>query len=418
MKSSLNKFVKGEKINTLKISESNRKKIAEFIKSYISHLDEARINKYRYSLMRFASLIEKDFDKLTEDDVQRINAVIGKSNLSEKTLQDFVSEVKNFYKRVFGKGKYTPENVAGLTAPRQKGKLHLPEEMLSEEDIYKMIKACNNSRDRFFIALMGLDGALRPVECRRMLWEDIKKDRYGHFIIVKTAKKSGDKDTRAVRIIKSEPYFIKWNQEYPSEKKDSSFVFVNYSDLKPMNEGTIAALFRRLHKKLGFKQRLYPYLLRHSLITKMSKDPTIPVAILKKFVGHSLKSNTISEYQHIGDEDIKDMQLQINGIVKIEEEKKIEKKPIKCPKCSKSNEYDAEFCSFCNMALSQKRMVESVEKLKEFENKLKKTDSQRDALNKMMYMLARKELARMKGKPKEEMEETLDIISEGLKNKD
>lgn len=108
-----------------------------------------------------------------------------------------------------------------------------------------------NPRDQFFIALCALDGALRPIECRRMKWKQVKKDKYSYFIVVDTAKKSGDKETRVIRLIKSEPYFIKWNQDYPGEKSDDSYVFINYTDLEPISKGTIASLFRRI-KRLKF----------------------------------------------------------------------------------------------------------------------------------------------------------------------
>ncbi|MDP2925338.1 MAG: site-specific integrase [Nanoarchaeota archaeon] len=395
MKNKLNRLEKEQTVSELKISENNKKLIDTFISDYISHLDNTRINKYKYSLIRFAHLIEKDFNKISEDDTQKINAVIGKSDLSARTLQDFVAEVKNFYKRMYGKGRNIPDNIFCLKAPKSKGKLKLPEEMPDEKDIYRMIKACNNPRDEFLIALIGLDGALRPVECRRAVWGDVKKDQYGHFIIIHTAKKSGDKETRVVRIIKSEPYFIRWCNEYPAERTDNAPLFVNFADLKPMSQGTISALFNRLKKKLKLKV-MYPYLLRHGFITRASKDPQWTESLLKKFIGHSLKSNTISEYRHFGDDDLKDIQLQVNGIVKKNFKKEPDRKPIKCPKCSKSNEYDAEFCYFCNMALTQKRLVEVNEK--------------QEASNKLLYILAKKELEGMKGKERAETEEVLKMM--------
>lgn len=357
MKDSFDKLPYGTFLTDLKISSKNK----EFIDKFISHLKgyvaETRIHKYQNALTRFAHLVEKDFDKLTYEEIRKAGGIINQSNLSTKTKQDITSEVKTAFKFWFGKNQFFPEVVQGLKAPTSKGRLRLPDEMPTEKDIYNMIKACQNARDKFLIALIGLDGALRPIEARRIKWGECKKDKYGHFITIHTAKKSGDKETRTVRIIKSEPYFIKWNQEYPAEKKDDAFVFINYSDLKQMNQGTVSALFNRLKKKLDMKV-LYPYLMRHQWITRASKNPEWSVPLLKKFVGHSLASNTIAEYQHFGDDDLKDAQLRVNGIIKDKEQKQEERKPILCPKCKKSNEFDAEFCHFCNMALSQKRMVE------------------------------------------------------------
>jgi len=83
--------------------------------------------------------------------------------------------------------------------------------------------------------------------------------------------------------------------------------------------------------------------------------------------GHSQRSNIIGEYQRFGDEDLKEMQLEYNGVIKKEDKKELERKPIKCSRCSNVNEHDAEFCTSCQMALTQKRMVESSEKIKQME---------------------------------------------------
>ena len=53
---------------------------------------------------------------------------------------------------------------------------------------------------------------------------------------------------------------------------------------------------------------------------------------------------------------------------KEEEERKRkeeEKMPVICPNCKRPNEYDSEVCSFCNMALSQKRMVKDYSQFEE-----------------------------------------------------
>jgi|SRR3989344_1292363 len=331
MKDSFDKLPYGTFLDDLKISKKNKDYIEKFIGHLKGYVVEARIHKYRHAPIRFAYLVEKDFDKLNYEEVRKAGGIINQGALSTKTKQDITLEVKTAFKFWFGKNQFFPEVVQGLKAPRSKGKLRLPEEMPTEKSIYAMIKACQNDRDKFLIALIGLDGALRPIEARNIKWKDIRKDKYGHFITIHTAKKSGDKETRTVRIIKSEPYFIKWNQEYPAEKSDDAFVFINYSDLEQMNQGTISALFTRLKKKLNIPV-LYPYLLRHQWITRASKNPEWSVPLLKKFVGHSLASNTIAEYQHFGDDDLKDAQLRVNGIIKDKEKKQEERRPLACPK--------------------------------------------------------------------------------------
>ncbi len=350
-------------IDKLKVTPRNRKFIEKFIEHMNGYVSILRIQKYKHALFRFANLVEKDFDKLTYEEVRKAGGIINESEMSVKTKQDIITEVRKAFKYWFGKDQYFPEVVGGLKPPKQKSKLRLPEELPDEKMIYKMIKACWNSRDKFFIALLGLDGALRPIEARNIKWKDIKRDKYGSFITIHTAKKSGDKETRTVRLIKSEPYYQEWNKDYPLDKSDENYLFVNFNTLEQLSKGSIADLFRRLKTKLNWKYKLSPYCLRHSFITQASKNPEWSQPILKKFIGHALASNTISEYQHFGDDDTKDAQLKVNGIIKDKSKKKEERKPVSCAKCKKSNEYDAEFCRFCNTPLSAIRLVESNDNL-------------------------------------------------------
>jgi integrase len=365
MKNNVSRLPKGRSLKKVyeTLSDKNKEFINQFLEYKKGYIMPCAIRSYRYRLIRIADLLEKDFDQVTKEDITKLGGMILESDFTDKTKEDFICAIKTSYKFWFGENEYYPKIVSCLKRPKKRSLLRLPQEMLTEADIYKMIKACSNTRDQFFIALIGLDCALRPVEARNIKWGDIKKDQYGYFITVYTAKKSGMKETRNVRIIKSEPYFIKWCENYPLERKDESYVFLANHNYTQWSNNGVDCLFRRLKAKLDFNKRLYPYLMRHSLITKMSKDPTIPLSVLKKFIGHSLKSNTISEYIHYGDEDLMDMQLQYNGIKKAREKQEIHIKPVVCPKCQKSNAYDAEFCYFCNMALSQRRMVESAEKL-------------------------------------------------------
>ncbi len=362
MKTQIKRWSKGEsKGKWNKLSATNKKLINDYTKTKKGYVTLDRLKSIKHNLVKFGDLLEIDFTKAVKDDITKAWGIILQSDFSIKTKQDYATDIRAAFKYWKGEDEYYPSEVAKIKRPYSKTALKLPDEMLSEEQVYQMIKACMNNRDKFYIAFCGLDGALRPIEALRLKWKDVKQDKYGFFINVHTAKKSGDKETRAIRVIKSEPYFIKWSNEYPANKDDEAFVFINYSNLKPISKNTIDAVFRSVKRKLNLK-KCYPYLLRHSLITKMSKDPSIPISVLKKFVGHSLSTNTISEYQHFGDDDLMDMQLEYNGVKKKEEIPEEVKKPIKCPNCNNSNEWDAEFCSFCNRALSQKRLVADYEK--------------------------------------------------------
>lgn len=370
--------------NTL--SKKNQGFIDKFLDLKKGSITNGHLNHLRTSLIKVANLLEKDFDKVTREDMKIANNIMLESvkdkkiMMSPRTIQDDVCAVKEMYKELWGEGEEYPKVIRNLIRPKTKGLLKIPKDLLTEKQVYEAIKKCNNSRDKCLIAVMGLDSAMRKIEAQNIKLGDIGKDKHGYYIIVKTAKESGDTSERVIRIIKSEPYLVKWLNDYPKEKSDDDYLFITLSSHKQITTGSIDALFKGLKEKLGFN--FYPKLLRHSLLTQMSKNPRVAIPLLKKFAGHSKNSRVIGEYQHFGDDDVKDMQLKYNGMVKEKEEQEQSIKPIKCPKCKKSNDYDNEVCDYCGMALNQSRQVENFKEAQEFKEYLPILEKLKEAIEK------------------------------------
>lgn len=56
-----------------------------------------------------------------------------------------------------------------------------PTDMLTKKQVLLAIEACTNSRDRAMISML-YDGSLRPVDLRKLTWEDVIFDEYGALI--------------------------------------------------------------------------------------------------------------------------------------------------------------------------------------------------------------------------------------------
>lgn len=245
MKNRFEKLPPNTSVIDFKISEKNKGYIEKFLSYMQGHIVQTRYKKYKYILYRFADLIEKDFDKITREDARTASAIVANSKtLATSTKEDIISDVRRAIKYLFGNDEDLPDFIKPYKLTKyemQKGILRLPKHILNEKETYSLIKACNNSRDKFFIALLGLDSAMRPCEAFRTKLKQIERDEYSHFITIETAKKSGDKETRVIRIIKSEPYYIQWMKDYPQEKNPENYLFINISNHKPMDLSTTHA---------------------------------------------------------------------------------------------------------------------------------------------------------------------------------
>jgi ribosomal protein L40E len=84
---------------------------------------------------------------------------------------------------------------------------------------------------------------------------------------------------------------------------------------------------------------------------------------MKQYFGWVQGSDMASIYVHLSGRDVDNALLKLNGM-ETQEKKEDEKFKAKiCPRCRKSNSFDAKFCSFCGMCLDVKASVE-VEELR------------------------------------------------------
>jgi integrase/endogenous inhibitor of DNA gyrase (YacG/DUF329 family) len=392
MKKTYGKLSKGTTIKDIEksLSDKNKKMIDEFIGHKKGSVVTDRLRLIHNSLVKFGDLLENDFDAATKDEITKAwNIILSSEDITVKTKQDEYMHIRQAFKHWFEKDEQFPLVVRGMKRPRGRTRLRLPEEMPNENLIHKAIKACLNPRDRFFVAYEGLDAGARPIELRTLKWKNLKKDDYGYYFRIYTAKESGYTDYRPIRIIFSEPYFLEWMKSYPGQREDDEYVFCLLDNPeKMMSKCAVTGLFKRLKKNLGIKNKFSAYVLRHAVLTRMGKNPNVSEAVLKKFAGHTQSSSIIGEYQHYGGDDVKEMQLSYAGRKSSNEDKSYEltKIPVKCPHCGKANAWDAEICGFCNFALSQKRHIE----IEEFKERTEKLEKEKEETNKLIKELIKK----------------------------
>ena len=392
MKNEYAKLSKGVRINDIKkkLSEKNISLIDEFVDFKRGSVTDNRLRLIHSTLVKFADLLEMDFDKATKTDITKAwNLILSSKVHTVKTKQDEYMHIRQVFKHWLGDDEEFPRVVRGMKRPKSRARLRLPEEMPDEKLIHRAIKACRNPRDKFFVAYEGLDAGARPIELRLLKWKNLKKDDNGYYFRIYTAKESGQTDYRPIRVIFSEPYLLELMKAYPGHREDDEYVFCKLEDPNtPMTGGSVTSLFKRLKKRLGIKNKFSAYVLRHATLTRMGKNPNVSEAVLKKFAGHTQSSSIIGEYQHYGGDDVKEMQLGYAGKEILEKDKSYElkKAPVKCPHCGKANTFDAEICGFCSFALSQKRNIE----LEEFKKRTEKLEKERNETNMLIKELIKK----------------------------
>lgn len=309
-------------------------------------------------------------------------------NLSDSSMMVRKSVVKKFLKWVYGFEEGYPDCVKWVKVRTPTPKKNFRDNLLTREEIFKMVHACDNARDRAMISVLWESGA-RISEFLSMRVKDVEFDQHGTIIRLPVSKTK----PRKVRLIFSVTYISQWlenhpykdDEEYPlwiniypnkttsevrslcargiDEKKVAKILNIPVEEVikrlekRAIGKGAVNGILKRLLKRTGLKKRIYPHLLRHCRATDVFQILTEQE--MKVMFGWSKSSNMASVYCHLNDADVGDKLLEKSGVKRPEhnlEERilnPVELRPRVCPRCDKKNIPNAIYCN-CGQLLNQR----------------------------------------------------------------
>ncbi len=341
-----------KRIKNSTICEANKQQIFEYENCCFSEgIKIARVLKHLYELKILAELFGKEFNLASKQDVMRVVGLIERMDRAESTKRDYKILIRKFFRWM-----NKDDVIAWMKIPTRNDTKKLPEDMLSEEEIEKMINACEHPRDKAMIACLYESGT-RISELGDLKIKHVKFDQYGAALMV-----DGKTGMRRVRIIFSSPYLATWLDNHPFRQNPEAFVWVGIGTVGrnvPLQYGAIRMHLKRIAEKAGIKKRIHPHLFRHSRSTHLAKHLT--EAQMKQYLGWVQGSDMAAIYVHLSGRDVDDALLKMHGIV-TDEKKDVQMSPKKCARCSVMNSPTTKFCSKCGMALDIKVVLEIEEK--------------------------------------------------------
>jgi site-specific recombinase XerD/ribosomal protein L40E len=307
-------------------------------------LSTVRVEKYVETVRKIGEMLGGEFDKATKKDIEELVYKIERSEYSPWTKHDFKVALKRFYRWLKGGEEY-PEEVKWIkTTLKAKDEL-LPDELLTEDEIMKLVNSCDSIRDKAFIITLYESGA-RIGELGSMRIKDVVfEEKYVRLML------KGKTGSRSVIAIAALPYLQNWIQNHPLKDDPDAPLWVNVGNVnkhKPMSYPALAKILKAAAKRSGLKKKIHPHKLRHSRATFLASKLT--EAQMNQIFGWRQGSDMPSIYVHLSGRDVEDAILGVYGLKKVEEkESKI--KPRVCPRCNMLNEFDAKFCKKCGLAL-------------------------------------------------------------------
>ncbi len=246
------------------------------------------VKMYQYFNDEIIKFVNKKPIEIAENDVKRyLVHLSSERSLDPNSLLLARAALNFYYKQILKK-----DLLRDLKAPRKRKRLP---NVLSKEEVLKLLEAAPDLRTRLFIELMYSAG-LRIAECAHLKWKDIDVEQK----IGRVSSGKGDKDRQffiSVRLLKNLEKYREALQtpEYNSEKKDrEEYIF---GGDKAITTRTIQRCIKEAAVGAGILKKVYAHLLRHSFATHLLEDG-VDIRIIQNLLGHS-NIQTTQVYTHL-----------------------------------------------------------------------------------------------------------------------
>ena len=281
----------------------------------------------------------------------------GKRMNGKKFTQNTIADLIRFSKRYLiwlaenGHISIPIEKIRKIKTPAYNLKTKSDEDILTEDEVKKLIQSAKSIRYRALLGVM-YEAGLRSSEIASLQWQDVIFFHWGARI--KTSGKTGK--SRSIPIIVYHEFLAQWRATYPGTPEGENFVFVNMH-LKPLQYRGLAKTLDNFRKAAGIERKITLHTLRHSRITHALRGGLQETQVKKTFWGNE-STDMIAVYCHLVDEDADRAFAKLAGVELpgIEPRSKAID-PIQCKRCTTINPPGIEHCIKCGLALTKRAQM-------------------------------------------------------------
>lgn len=351
------------------VSVENKKLLLSFAKTRLAKgVSKIRVVKYLYTLRFLAKWYKRSFNDATKADLLELVGDLENKNYAQNTKHDFKIMLKAFFKWLKGNDEIYPPEISWLKS-HGKNKHKLPEELLTEEEVFQMAAVADHPRTKAMILLLYETGC-RIGELLSLRMKNVQFDAYG--AVLRVTGKTGD---RRVRIISSAPALSAWINIYPHASDPEASLWpplsTNYKNSsRVLDYRSVYVALCKIAKKAGITKRIYPHLFRHSRATVLAGKLT--EAQMKEYFGWVQASDMASVYVHLSGRDVDNALLALQGFTKLDEKKEDQMRIKICQRCQEKNSPIAKFCIRCSVPTDVQFVVQIQEQNKIGNNVLDK----------------------------------------------
>ena len=348
-----------KRIQQLPIPARNRQAIDAFADHCFSQgLTVRRVLKYMSNLKMIACWLHEEFGKVTRADIEKLVRKIERSDYAEWTKHDYRVVLKKFFKWLQGTEDYPPE-VKWLSSTVKKERNRLPEELLTQDEVKRLIAAAATARDRALIAILYESGC-RIGELLSLQIRQLQKHPHGFQITVRAAR--GARGSRRLLLITTTPYLTAWLNQHPRPKDPSAPLWPSFACRStPLTHRRASDILKTTAQRAKVTKPVNPHSFRHARATHLANHLT--EAQMNEYFGWVQGSDMPSTYVHLSGRDVDQALLRLHNIAVRDEADSGQKfSLLRCPVCALQNPPSNNFCTRCGTILDEKTAKETIQR--------------------------------------------------------
>lgn len=334
-------------------------------------LSESTID-YNAKIVQFiATYIKTDLDKLTVRDINTFKRAIlewkradGKE-IAQKTKNQYFIGLKRFltwYEESVDENCGYNKLCKQIKQQRvDLGKV--PSDLLTTEEIEKMIAAADSPRNKAIIATLAEAGC-RMGEIQSCRVKDIEHLTDGCRITFPKGKTG----SRTVLLQYAACYINDWLLLHPDRNNPDAPLWVTKRRKRvvsktvkkfehtAMAHETIYGVVMKAAEDANIKKRVHPHLFRHTTATYISSK--MSEFEMKEFLGWARTSSMPAHYIHLSNDDLDNKVRAMNGMLISDAIDDKGLKVIKCIRCKNVVPANTSVCQICHLPLSEDTIKE------------------------------------------------------------
>jgi site-specific recombinase XerD len=320
-----------------------------------------------------------DFKNMTkaevEEIVRRINRLERNNRLGQSLHMPLAAYSKARIRITFKAfvkwllGDRANELVGWVKMDRAAGTSKLPDELLTEDDVEKLLNACRNQRDKALIALLW-DAGARIGEVLNLRVKDVVMSASSPSYVLLDGKTGRRRTPLSVSV----PFLARYINDMRRDAGADAPLFITIRLNTPTNNAldytNVKMLFEDLKGRSNLNKRLHSHLFRYSRCTFLATHGMSSVA-LERFFGWK-NTKMPDHYSRLSGQQVDSEFFSAVGMKEEGEPEKPKLVSRPCYKCHVNNEATAKCCINCGSPLD-KSPTEQLDEMETLRSELDKT---------------------------------------------